>query len=117
MTEGRLDFSDYSAKEQAADEKKAHRLKIIRHAYLMKVSGEWAHFIVGQSGKDDIAFYGDMELEAVYRKIKHDKPDYMPKVIQNKGLENYLREHRAEYKTSKVRQLQIDFKRGGNDGK
>lgn len=107
MKQQRLDFSDYSAKEQEADAQKAHRLKLIRHVYLMKVSGEWAHFIVGQNGKDDIDFYGDMDLEAVYRTLKRTRPEYTAKVIRNRGLEDYLRDHRGEY--HKVKQLSIDF--------
>ena len=106
MTHPRFDFSDYSAKEQEKDVKKSRRLKVIRHAYLMKVDGEWAHFIVGTQGKDDIDYYGDMELTAVYNKLQRTRPEYTVKVIQNEGLENYLREHRAEYK-KKTRQLDI----------
>lgn len=113
MHEGRLDFDDYSAEEQAADVKKAHRLEVIKHAYLMKVDGEWAHFIIGQCGKDDIDFYGDMELAEVYRKLQRTRPEYTPKVIINKGLEYYLRDHRGEY--HKVKQLKIDW--GKNDGR
>ena len=107
MKEGRLNFSDYSAEQQEADVKKAHRLKVIRHAYLMKVDGEWAHFIIGTQGKDDIDYYGDMELTAVYNKLHRTRPEYTIKVIQNEGLENYLRDHRAEYKKIRVRQLSI----------
>lgn len=113
MIEGRLNFSDYSAEQQEADAKKAHRLKVIRHAYLMKVDGEWAHFIVGTHGKDDIDYYEDMELKAVYEKLQRTRPEYTVKVIQNEGLENYLRDHRAEYKRRNVRQLTINFNEGG----
>lgn len=112
MKQGRLNFSDYSAEQQEADAKKAHRLKVIRHAYLMKVDGEWAHFIIGTQGKDDIDYYGDMELAEVYRKLQRTRPEYTPKVIINKGLEDYLRDHRAEYKRRNVRQLTINFNEG-----
>ena len=115
VIEGRLNFSDYSAKEQEADYKKAHRLKVIRHAYLMKVDGEWAHFIIGTRGKDDIGFYEDRTLDEVYYKLSRERPDYTPKVIQNKGLEDYLRDHRAEYKKNKHRELTLNFN-GGKDG-
>lgn len=112
----RLNFSDYSAQEQETDAKRFadanKKLKVPRHAYLMKVDGEWAHFIVGTHGKDDIDFYEDMTLTAVYNKLKRVKPEYTAKVIQNKGLENYLRDHREEYR-HKVRQLRIDW--GKND--
>ena len=112
MKQGRLNFSDYSAEQQEADAKKAHRLKVIRHAYLMRVDGEWAHFIIGTHGKDDIDYYGDMELTAVYNKLQRTRPEYTVKVIQNEGLENYLREHRAEYKRRNVRQLKKNLMAG-----
>lgn len=105
----RIDFPDYSAKEQETDAKKAHRLKVIRHAYLMKIDGEWAHFIVGTRGVDDIDFYGDRKLDEVYYKLSRERPDYTPKVIQNEGLENYLRDRRAEFVKKRNRQLSIDF--------
>ena len=107
MKQGRLNFSDYSAEEQERDAHKKRALKVIRHAYLMKVDGEWAHFIIGTRGKDDIDFYDDMELEDVFRKLQRTRPDYTPKVIINEGLENYLRDHRAEYKKKRVKQLSI----------
>ena len=113
MKQGRLNFSDYSEEQQEADAKKAHRLKVIRHAYLMKVDGEWAHFIIGTQGKDDIDYYGDMELAEVYRKLQRTRPEYTPKVIINKGLEDYLRDHRGEY--HKVKQLSIDWGKNGRD--
>lgn len=109
MTEQRIPFPDYTPEEQEADAKKAHRLKVIRHAYLMKVDGEWAHFIVGTRGKDDIDFYGDRKLDEVYYRLSRERPEYTPKVIQNEGLENYLRDHRAEYKKKINRQLSLDF--------
>lgn len=56
MKEQRLNFSDYPASEQERDAQKAK--KLLKHAYLMRVDGEWAHFIVTQRG-DDYKFYGD----------------------------------------------------------
>lgn len=104
VKEQRLPFSDYPVEQQEADAKKAHRLKVIRHAYLMRVDGEWAHFIVGTQGKDDIDFYGEMNLEQVYKKLTRTRPDYTPKVIMNTGLENYLRDNKPK---TKIRQLNI----------
>ena len=106
MKQQRLNFSDYTAKQQEADARKAKRLKVPHHAYLMKIDGEWAHFIVGQNGKDDYDFYEEMTLTAVYNKLKREKPEYTVKVIRNEGLENYLRDRRGK---RKVRQLRIDF--------
>lgn len=109
----RIDFPDYTPEEQEADAKKAHRLKVIRHAYLMKVDGEWAHFIVGTRGDDDIDFYGDRKLDEVYYKLSRERPDYTPKVIQNEGLENYLRDRRPEFVKRRNRQLMINFNDNG----
>lgn len=103
MKEQRLNFSDYSAEQQEQDAKRAKRIKVIRHAYLMRVNGEWAHFIVSQKG-DDIGYYGNMELTEVYEKLKRERPEYTPRVIKNEGLENYLRDRKP-----KTRQLQINF--------
>ena len=103
MKQLRINFSDYTAEEQEADAKKAKRLKIIRHAYLMRVGDEWAHFIVTQNG-DDIGYYGDMKLPEVYEKLKRKRPEYTPRVISNEGLENYLRDRKP-----KSRQLRINF--------
>lgn len=114
VIEGRLDFPDYPAKEQEADAKKAHRFKVIRHAYLMKIDGEWAHFIVSQKG-DDIGYYDEMKLPEVYEKLKRTRPEYTPKVIMNEGLENYLRDRRPEFKKRMAKQLTINFD-GGKDG-
>lgn len=103
VIEQRLPFSDYTPEEQERDAKRAKRLKVIRHAYLMRVNGEWAHFIVNQKG-DDIGYYGNMELTEVYEKLKRERPEYTPRVIKNEGLENYLRDRKP-----KTRQLQINF--------
>lgn len=110
----RLDFSDYSAEEQERDANKKPLLKVIRHAYLMKIDGEWAHFIIGKGGKDDIDFYEDQTLEEVYRKLTKSRPEYKLKVIMNEGLENYLRDRREEYKKNKAKQLLINFSKGNN---
>lgn len=105
----RLNFSDYSAAEQERDaEKYAKRLKPIRHAYLMRVGGEWGHLILTQQG-DNIAFYGKKNLTEVYYALKDKFPDYTAKVIQNDGLENYLRDMKKMREKKYGKQLQIDF--------
>lgn len=114
VIEQRLPFSDYSAEEQEQDAKRAKRLKVIRHAYLMRIDGEWAHFIIGQGG-EDIDYYEDMKLPQVVKKLERTKPEYTPKVIMNEGLENYLRDRRPEFKKRRGRQLTINFD-GGKDG-
>ena len=111
MKQQRIDFPDYSAEEQERDAKRAKRLKIIRHAYLMRIDGEWAHFIVSQNG-DDIGYYDEMKLPEVYEKLKRTRPEYTPKVIMNEGLENYLRDRRLEFKKHMAKQLTINFERG-----
>lgn len=109
VIEQRLPFSDYTPEQQEQDAKRAKRLKVIRHAYLMKIDGEWAHFIVGTRGVDDIDFYGDRKLDEVYYKLSRERPEYTPKVIMNEGLENYLRDRRAEFVKKRNKQLSIDF--------
>jgi hypothetical protein len=110
IEEQRLPFSDYPAEEQERDAKRAKRLKLIRHAYLMRIDGEWAHFIIGQGG-EDIDYYEDMKLPQVVKKLERSKPEYTPKVIMNEGLENYLRDRRPEFKKRRGRQLTINFEK------
>ena len=111
MKEQRLNFSDYSAEQQEQDAKRAKRIKVIRHAYLMRIDGEWAHFIVSPKG-DDIGYYDEMKLPEVYEKLKRKRPEYTPKIIQNEGLENYLRDRRPDFKKRMAKQLTINFERG-----
>ena len=108
MKELRLNFSDYTAEEQEADVKKYQMRKVPRHAYLMKIHGEWGHFIINQQG-DDIGFYGKKNLFEVYKELKEKRPDYIPKVIQNQGLENYLADVKAQREKKQGKQLTIDF--------
>ena len=109
MKELRIDFPDYPAAEQERDAAKKKPLKMIRHAYLMKIDGEWAHFIIGQGG-DDIDFYEGNELAKVCEILKRKYPDHQPRVIMNEGLENYLRDRRPEIMRKKnYKQLKIDF--------
>ena len=93
MKELRLNFSDYPAIEQEYD---AQRIKKpLKHAYLMRVDGEWAHFIVTKRG-DDYKFYGDKDLTEVYYDLKEKYPDYKPHVLRNESIENYLRERKPK---------------------
>ena len=108
MKEQRLNFSDYTAEEQEADVKSHQEKKPMRQAYLMRIHGEWAHFIVSQKC-DDIGFYGDKNLGEVYRELKEKRPDFVPKVIQNEGLENYLKDVKAQREKKYGKQLKIDF--------
>ena len=112
----RIDFPDYSAEQQERDVQRhaeqARKVKLIRHAYLMRVDGEWVHFIVSQQG-DNIDYYEEMKLPEVVESLKRKFPDYTPKVIQNEGLENYLRDRRPEFVKKRNRQLMINFNDNG----
>lgn len=101
MKQLRLNFSDYPAIEQEYDSQRMR--KPLKHVYLLKVDGEWAHFIVTQKG-DDYKFYGDKTLTEVYYALKENYPDYKPRVLKNEGLENYLRDRKP-----KDLQLRIPF--------
>lgn len=117
MKELRLDFPDYPAEEQEKDAARAKRLKVIRHAYLMRINGEWAHFIIGQGG-EDIDFYEELKLPEVCAKLKRKFPEHQPRVIMNEGLENYLRDRRPEIMRKKrYKQLTINFNGGQNNGR
>ena len=111
MEEQRLDFSDYSAEEQKNDvEKYKKRIQPKPHAYLMRVDGEWGHFIIKKQG-EDIKFYGSKNLTEVFFEMKETRPEYKPWVIQNQGLENYLRDVKAQREKRYGKQLSIDFTR------
>lgn len=114
MKEERIPFPDYPPEEQEKDAQRAKQTKVIRHAYLMKISGEWAHFIIGQGG-EDIDFYEDMKLPEVCAKLKRKFPDHQPRVIMNEGLENYLRDQRPRIMRGRDKQLTINFNGGKNN--
>lgn len=111
MKEERIPFPDYPPEEQEKDAQRAKQIKVIRHAYLMKISGEWAHFIIGQGG-EDIDFYEDMKLPEVCAKLKRKFPDHQPRVIMNEGLENYLRDQWPRIMRGRDKQLTINFNGG-----
>jgi hypothetical protein len=109
MKEQRLNFSDYSAKEQEADvkkfidaSKKVHKPTL----FVLKVDGEWAHLDLQMHHK----FYEDMNLFQMYNEVKQTHPEHNLKYIINEGLENYLREMKR--RELKVKQLRIDFSKG-----
>lgn len=109
MKQLRLDFSDYSAKEQEADvkrfidaSKKVHKPTL----FVLKVDGEWAHLDLKMKHK----FYGDKNLFQMYNEVKRTHPEHNLKYIINKGLEDYLREMKRRER--KVKQLRIDFSKG-----
>lgn len=108
IKEQRLNFSNYTADEQEKDVKKHKIMQVPRHAYLMRIHGEWAHFIITQKC-DDIGFYGDKNLGEVYRELKEKRPAFTPKVIQNEGLESYLAYVKAQREKRYGKQLSIDF--------
>lgn len=107
MKELRLNFSDYSAKEQEKDAMKSR----FKQVYLMKVDGEWGHFTI-IDGKDDIDFHSG-DLTETYFELKAKFPQHAVKVIRNEGLENYLRDKRPEIMKKRLRdnvqQLRIKF--------
>lgn len=109
MKQLRLDFSDYSAREQEADvkrfidaSKKVHKPTL----FVLKVDGEWAHLDLKMKHK----FYGDKNLFQMYNEVKRTHPEHNLKYIINKGLEDYLREMKRRER--KVKQLRIDFSKG-----
>ena len=104
MKELRLDFSDYPAIEQEYDSQRIVK-KVPKHVYLLKVDGEWCSFIV-KKDDDDIKYFEDRKLPEVYKWLKRHRPEYTTKFIQNKGLEEYLRSRRDDFKP-KYKQLYI----------
>jgi hypothetical protein len=116
MTEQRLNFSDYSAEEQERDaERHAYLQKKYQpHAFLLKVSGTWAH-ITFDGGEMQHKFYDGMNLYQMFNEIKQTHPNHKLKYVINQGLENYLRDVRQKEQAIAKRQLTINFN-GGKDG-
>lgn len=112
----RFDFPDYPASEQIRDIEKYQQKNILKHAYLMKIDGEWAHFIIKPDGSEDYDFYHELKLPDVFYKLKEKMPDYKQHVIQNKGLEDYLRYQRDLLRKKQIdKQLLINFNNGGRN--
>jgi hypothetical protein len=103
VKEPRLPFSDYPAKEQERDAMRSR----FRQVYLMKVDGKWAHFTI-IDGKDDYDSY-EGDLTQTYYEVKRKLPQHVVKVIQNKGLEDYLRDMLPKKKQAQtnIKQLTI----------
>ena len=109
MEEQRLDFSDYSVKEQ---EKDVERFKFLEkkyqpHIFLLKFDGLWASMTFTNGVKH--TFYDGMNLYQTFNKVKETHPNHKMKYIMNEGLENYLREQRKKELSRKSLQLNIDF--------
>lgn len=112
MTEQRLDFSDYPAKEQERDaERHAYLQKKYQpHAFLLKVSGTWAH-ITFDGGEMQHKFYEGKNLYQMYTEITRTHPNHKLKYVINQGLENYLRDVRQKEQAIKAKQLSINFEK------
>lgn len=107
MKEQRLDFSDYSAKEQESDVERFKKLekKYQPHIFLLKVEGTWASMTFHDGVKH--TFYEGMNLYQTFNKVKETHPNYKMKYIINQGLENYLKEARKKEQLIKAKQLSL----------
>lgn len=106
MKQLRIDFPDYPAKEQERDAMRS----CFKQVYLMRVDGKWAHFTI-INGKDDYDSY-EGDLTQTYYEVKNKLPLHVVKVIQNKGLEDYLRDMLPKKKQqNKIMELPIIFKK------
>ena len=56
MEQLRLDFSDYSAREQERDTMRSR----FRQVYLMRVDGKWAHYTLVEGKEDYDSHDGDL---------------------------------------------------------
>ena len=104
----RLNFSDYSAKEQERDVEKFKRLekKYQPHVFLLRVNGVWAHMTFYDGLKHK--FYDGKTLIETWKELVKTHPNCKIKFIMNEGLENYLRDVRK--KETLVKQLKINFR-------
>lgn len=114
MKQLRIDFPDYSAKQQERD---VERFKVLEkkyqpHIFLLKVDGVWASmtFTNGVQHK----FYEGMNLYQTFNAVKESHPNHKMKYIINKGLEYYLRQERKKEQALKAKQLTINFNGGRN---
>lgn len=108
MKQLRLDFSDYSAREQERDAMKS----CYKQIYLMRIDGKWTHYSI-IDGKENYDSH-DGELTETYHELKSQFPGFRMRVIRNEGIEDYLRDM-----LPKKRQAQKDIKQlkilGKND--
>ena len=111
MKEQRLDFADYPAKEQERDAMRSR----FRQVYLMKVDGKWAHYTL-VDGKEDYDSH-DGDLTETYYEIKAQFKEHTVKVIQNKGLEDYLRDMLPKKQQAQTNSKQLNIWEKKNDGR
>lgn len=107
MKQLRLNFSDYSAKEQEADVERFKELekKYQPHIFLLKFDGLWASMTFHDGVKH--TFYEGMNLYQTFNKVKETHPFHKMKYIINQGLENYLREQYRKEQVLKAKQLSM----------
>jgi hypothetical protein len=103
VKEQRLPFSDYPAKEQERDAMRSR----FRQVYLMRVDGKWAHYTL-VDGKDNYDSY-DGDLTQTYYEVKQKLPLHSVKVIQNKGLEDYLRDMLPKKRQAQTNSKQLNI--------
>lgn len=106
----RLDFSDYSAKEQEKDAMKSR----FKQVYLMKIDGVWGHYTI-IDGKDEIDFHECKDLTETYFELKGQFPQHQVRVIRNEGLENYLRDIRKVRAKKQIQPLPIKYETAGKE--
>jgi len=111
MKQLRLDFSDYSAREQERDTMRSR----FRQVYLMRVDGKWAHYTLVE-GKEDYDSH-DGDLTQTYYEIKAQFKEHTVKVIQNKGLEDYLRDMLPKKKQAQTNIKQLTIWEVKNDNR
>lgn len=97
MKQGRLDFSDYSAKEQELDAQRHIANMAKREVYVMRVNGEWGAVLPKR--RYNVIFNADAGVELVefVSKVKADleelgiKPHFH--CVHNFGIESKIAEH------------------------
>ena len=107
----RLPFSDYPAKEQERDAMRSR----FRQVYLMRVDGKWAHYTLVE-GKEDYDSH-DGDLTQTYYEVKQKLPQHSVKVIQNKGLEDYLHDMLPKKKQAQKNSKQLNIWEVKNDNR
>ena len=111
MKEQRLDFSDYSAKEQEQDAfgnlSKSARPSDI---YVMRVNGDWGAVLPRK--RHNVIFNADKGVELIefVQNVKADLADLGLNVrfhcVQNFGIESKIAEHQSDFaKLAKMKQF------------
>ena len=111
MKQLRLDFSDYSAKEQEQDTMRSR----FKQVYLMRVDGKWAHYAI-VDGKEDYDSH-DGDLTKTYYELKKQLPEHRMRVIRNKGLEDYLRDMLPKKRQAQKNSKQLNIWEVKNDNR